>query len=116
MSAAARLLAAASDESAAESERMLVRLLRRAKVTGWTQNEPVIPGEPWIGDFVFRQQRLVVEVDGWAWHHTPDRFQRDRSKQNALVTAGWTVLRFTWFDLADRPTAVLDLIRERGCR
>jgi very-short-patch-repair endonuclease len=38
---------------------------------------------------------LVIEVDGWAYHRTPDRFQRDRERQNRLVAAGWTVLRFT---------------------
>jgi very-short-patch-repair endonuclease len=39
---------------------------------------------------------VAVEIDGFAFHHAPDRFQRDRTRQNALVGLGWTVLRFTW--------------------
>ena len=58
-----------------------------------------------------RTERLAIEIDGWAWHHSPDRFQRDRAKQNQLVGAGWTVLRFTWFDLTNRPDDVIRQVR-----
>jgi len=64
-----------------------------------------------IGDIVFEILKLVVEVDGWAFHTTPDRFHRDRERQNRLVAAGWTVLRFTWRDLVERPEYVLATIR-----
>jgi hypothetical protein len=40
-----------------------------------------------------------------------DRFAQDRVRQNALVLAGWTVLRFTWHDLMSRPQAVVAEIR-----
>ena len=40
-----------------------------------------------------------------------ERFQRDRTRQNRLVAAGWTVLRFTWNDLRDRPNGVIAEIR-----
>jgi very-short-patch-repair endonuclease len=53
----------------------------------------------------------VIEVDGRAHHTTPDRFERDRERQNALVAAGWTVLRFTWRDLTTRPSAVVATVR-----
>ncbi len=56
-------------------------------------------------------QRVAVEVDGWAWHVTADRFVDDRRRQNALVNLGWTVLRFTWHDLVSRPDGVVDEIR-----
>jgi hypothetical protein len=54
---------------------------------------------------------LAIEVDGWAWHHDVERFRRDRQRQNALVLAGWTVLRFTWHDLTQRPGEVVAEIR-----
>lgn len=57
-------------------------------------------------------RRLVIEVDGYAYHSGDDRFQRDRTKQNALLAAGWRVLRFTWADLVDRPDTVLARITE----
>ncbi len=58
-------------------------------------------------DLAFPDRRLAIEIDGWAWHHNPERFQEDPRRQNALVAAGWTVLRFTWADLVERPEHVL---------
>lgn len=54
-------------------------------------------------DAVWRSHRLVVELDGWDSHKTRRAFQRDRTKANALTTAGWTVLRFTHDDVTRRP-------------
>ena len=111
--AAHSLLLAAGDRASAESERRLITLVRRAGITGWTVNDPIaLPdGTTTPGDLVFRERRVLVEVDGWAWHHTPDRFQRDRYRQNQLVATGWTVLRFTWSDLTQRPDYVVGQIR-----
>ena len=65
------------------------------------------PFGPWRIDLAFPQQKVAVEVDGWAWHVDAERFRTDRRKQNALVRAGWDPLRFTWHDLDGRPAAVL---------
>lgn len=103
-SAAAVLLRAAGDGAASEAERRLVRLLRRAGVTGWVLGHPA---EGYLLDLAFPTIRVAIEVDGWAWHSDVDRFRADRRRQNALVAAGWTVLRFTWHDLGHRPGAVV---------
>ena len=58
-------------------------------------------------DIAFPLVLLAIEIDGWAWHSDPERFQDDRRRQNALVAAGWTVLRFTWADLIERPEQVV---------
>jgi very-short-patch-repair endonuclease len=91
-----------------EAERGLVGLLRRAGIRGWV-TQHVVAG---IGvlDVAFPDVRLAVEVDGRAWHAAGDRFQRDRVRQNALVAAGWTVLRFTWADVMERPDHVVAVI------
>jgi very-short-patch-repair endonuclease len=60
-----------------------------------------------VADVAFERERLVVEIDGWAFHSGPDRFQRDRERQNRLVAEGWWVLRFTWRDLTERPDGVV---------
>lgn len=62
-------------------------------------------------DVAFPAERVAIEVDGWAWHLTPDRFVRDRQRQNAIVNLGWTVLRFTWHDLTGVPERVIKEIR-----
>jgi hypothetical protein len=50
-------------------------------------------------DFAYPELRLAIEVDGLAAHSGVDAFRRDRTRQNALVGAGWTVLRFTWTEV-----------------
>jgi very-short-patch-repair endonuclease len=61
---------------------------------------------------VFEAERVVVELDGRAFHTTSDRFERDRQRQNQLIGAGWTVRRFTWRDLTQRPAYVVATIRQ----
>ena len=107
--AASALLSAAADRAASQAERLLVKLLRAAGITGWEL------GYAWCGyviDVVFPDLRIAIEVDGWAWHMTPERFVRDRQRQNAMVNGQWHVLRFTWHDLTDRPAAVITEIRD----
>lgn len=55
----------------------------------------------WIArvDLAFPELRIAVEYDGRAVHEREDVFARDRQRQNDLVRAGWTVLRFTAVDL-----------------
>ena len=62
-------------------------------------------------DVAFPKARLAIEVDGFRYHSGDERFQRDRTKQNALTSTGWRVLRFTWADLSDRPGYVIEQIR-----
>lgn len=96
------------------AERRLTALLQEAGITGWRVNAEVRDDHGLVGvaDVLFRRARLVVEVDGWAYHSTPDRFQRDRERQNRLVAAGWTVLRFTWRDLTQHPERVIATVRQ----
>lgn len=96
------------DGADAESERRLQSMLRRAHVTGWVAHLPFVAGgHRFEIDLAFPAWRIAIEVDGYAYHHADDRFQRDRTKQNALIAAGWRVLRFTWADIDERPGYVL---------
>jgi hypothetical protein len=62
-------------------------------------------------DFVWRDRRLIVEVDGYEFHAGPTRFEADRERDVALTTRGWRVLRFTWRHVTDRPAWVAHAIR-----
>lgn len=50
-------------------------------------------------DLAFPELRIAIEYDGREVHERQDVFARDRQRQNDLVQAGWTVLRFTAADL-----------------
>ena len=65
-----------------------------------------------VADVAFIEWRIVIEVDGMAFHVNPERFQADRTKQSLLSSAGWMVLRLTWSDLIERPDYVIGLIRQ----
>ena len=63
------------------------------------------------GDFVWRQQRLVVETDGVKYHRTRAAFESDRRKDQRLTLAGWRVLRITWRQLKAEPERIAKMIR-----
>jgi very-short-patch-repair endonuclease len=105
---ARRLLQAAADGARSEAERLLVKLLRGAGITGWRTNYSI---GPYKVDNAFPQPRIVIEVDGWAFHSDREVFQKDRQRQNYLILMGWHVLRFTWLDLVEYPHRVLTEIR-----
>ena len=106
--AARRLLYAADDGARSEAERLLVRLLDHAGITGWKANCPVAGYEV---DFAFIDFKIAIEVDGLAFHSDAEDFQRDRVRQNVIALAGWQVLRFTWIDLTEYPDRVLATIK-----
>jgi restriction endonuclease-like protein/putative AbiEi antitoxin of type IV toxin-antitoxin system len=57
-------------------------------------------------DFVWRDKRLIVEVDGYAYHRSPTAFEADRERDIDLARAGWLVRRFTWTQITRRPAWV----------
>jgi very-short-patch-repair endonuclease len=107
------IAATLGDGAAAESERSLHRILRAAGIQTWIPNYQVWAAGDLIAvvDVAVPQRRLAIEVDGMAYHVDVERFRRDRSRQNALVELGWTVLRFTWADVSERPGYVTGLVR-----
>lgn len=67
-------------------------------------------------DFVRPAPRLVVEVDGFEYHRTRDRFEDDRARDRTLTVAGWRVARITDEALEHEPHTVaadLRLLVER---
>ena len=53
-------------------------------------------GEPMIrGDFVWREQRVIVETDGGKFHGTGQARERDPRRDQRAILAGWTPLRTT---------------------
>ena len=98
------------------TEGRFVKLLRAARVSGWRRHAN-LPGKP---DFIFRNERLAVFVDGCFWHgcrrcyRLPEDnrpywkakllYNRRRDDRNSrrLRARGWKVLRF-WEHLLETP-------------
>jgi very-short-patch-repair endonuclease len=51
-------------------------------------------------DFVI-DKALVVEIDGWAFHKSPDSFEADRRRDALLTERGLTVLRFSYLQVVE---------------
>lgn len=98
------LLQAAGDGAHSQAERLLIQLLKAAKITGWRANHPVAGYRVDVG---FPKQKVAIEVDGFAFHSDSEDFHQDRVRQNAIALAGWQVLRFTWLDLTEYPARVI---------
>jgi very-short-patch-repair endonuclease len=54
-------------------------------------------------DVLWREQRLVVELDGRDYHDGDDAFESDRDRDAELLATGYWVLRVTWLRLTEQP-------------
>lgn len=103
-----------------DTEMALAQLLRTHHITGWRRNQPVF-GKP---DFVFRNLKLAIFVDGCFWHGCPKHGTKPKGnaafwrrklagnkRRDALVSrtlrrAGWRVLRI-WEHELKHPAPLL---------
>lgn len=100
------------------------RGLRAAGATGYRIHVGGLAGKP---DIVFTRWRVAVFVDGAYWHGHPDHFkpataapywrekiartqERDRTADETLRNAGWTVVRCWDFEVKSDLVAVIDRI------
>ncbi|WP_328309533.1 DUF559 domain-containing protein [Actinomycetospora sp. NBC_00405] len=99
----AALIALADGGARSWEERALHGGLDRAGITGWSANtEIILPGYGRaLGDVVFEEERVIVEVDGWAYHRDLRAFLVDGPRQSALAAEGWVVLRTHWYELRE---------------
>ncbi|HEX2160857.1 MAG TPA: type IV toxin-antitoxin system AbiEi family antitoxin domain-containing protein [Thermoleophilaceae bacterium] len=87
-----------------EAERRLLALLRVARLPLPQTNVRVGCHEV---DALWQSQRLVVEVDGYAFHSSRAAFERDRLRDSDLQARGLRVVRITWRQLSDEPEATV---------
>ena len=99
-----------------ELEEVFLAACRRAKlpmpeVNAWIDPHDADPTAIRV-DFVWREQRVIVETDGHATHRTRRAFEEDRLRDQRLIVAGWTVIRITWRQLTRNPNEVTDRIAQ----
>ena len=63
-------------------------------------------------DFLWPNQSLIAETDGRRDHATTQAFQRDRTRDQRLLTLGYRVVRFTYADVTEPPAYVAETLRK----
>src|ERR1700687_5648374 len=114
--ARSRIMSLVKSRHGRTTERRLRAHLVARALSGWTMNEPTLPGKP---DFVFARLRIVIFVDGCFWHgctrcKRPPKSnkafwtrkivvnqRRDVRVSSALRREGWSVLRVRECTLKD---------------
>ena len=86
-----------------ESERRLFALLKAAGLPRPETGASIGRYKP---DFLYRDQRLIIEVDGWSAHHHRRAFENDRKRGAELTSLGYRVMHVTWRQLTEEPIAV----------
>jgi very-short-patch-repair endonuclease len=97
----------ASGFTRSKAERILRSLLRSANLPTALFNTRVAGYEV---DAVWPEQRLIVEIDGYAYHGHRAQFERDRKKDMALTAAGYRVIRVSWRQLTNEPFALVAVL------
>ena len=110
--ALAELKAMATTLTYSALEDAFLALLKRA---GLPKPEVNVVIEGMRVDMLWREQRVVVETDGWAFHNTRQAFEADRTRDAHLTAAGYRVLRFTHRQVLDG-AHVLEALRRLGIR
>ena len=67
-------------------------------------------GPPLKADFLWREEGLVAETDGYGFHSSRRAFEHDRMRDQRLTVAGFTVVRLTWRQLTQEPDRVLTTV------
>jgi very-short-patch-repair endonuclease len=88
-------------------ERAMLRLIRAARLPTPRTNV-LVAG--FTADFLWPEQRLIVEVDGYPFHGHRGAFERDHRRDIVHRDAGYEVLRFTAKQLEEAPYYVATVI------
>jgi very-short-patch-repair endonuclease len=99
--------------SRSRAEKAFLRLIRDARLPMPDTNVKFGRFEP---DFVWREQRLIVELDSATYHSGPGVFQRDHEKDLVFRSAGFDVMRPTRAHVVYEGTRVIALVAQALAR
>jgi very-short-patch-repair endonuclease len=99
----------ATTRTRSEAEERFLALVRAAELPVPEVNAQL---QGYEIDFLWRERRLAVEIDGYAFHGGRPAFERDRRKDARLQATGFTTMRVTWLQLRHEPYAVVGRIAQ----
>jgi very-short-patch-repair endonuclease len=95
------------DRTKSELEHLFLRLCRRfdlslPEVNVWIDSMLV--------DFLWRDQRLIVETDGYRYHGGRAAFENDRDRDLALKALGYEVIRLSYRQVDREPKRIAEVL------
>ncbi|SDE01422.1 endonuclease domain-containing protein [Belnapia rosea] len=63
-------------------------------------------------DFILKDARLIIELDGHEHHSTKEQLKKDAIRQRYLTRAGYSVIRFAGSEINRDPAACVREVRE----
>jgi very-short-patch-repair endonuclease len=96
------------DGTRTDLESRMLALCRRHRLPQPGVNVPI---DRYVVDFLWRDQSLIVEGDGWESHRTRSAFEEDRARDARLKVLGYEVVRFTWRQITGDHPGVAATIR-----
>jgi hypothetical protein len=106
-----RVLEHATPLAANPFESVLRAILVEAGIDVVPQWATTIDGVTYHPDLADPLRALAIEANSWGFHAGKAEHDADCVRYNALVVAGWTVLRFTWEQVMFSPDVVVRTVR-----
>ena len=90
------------------AERILWRHLKERNLSGYkfVRREPI---GPYIADFVYRDVKLIIEIDG-VTHSSDEEMAADQRRTRFLEDCGYRVIRFTNEAVFENVDGILECI------
>jgi very-short-patch-repair endonuclease len=99
---------ARTDRTRSDLERLFLHICRRGEISAPAVNVDVDGLEV---DFLWRENRLIVETDGYRYHRGRIAFENDHNRDLRLVELGYRVRRFSEAQLENEPSRVAAAVR-----
>jgi hypothetical protein len=94
---------------------VLALLLEQAGCGGFEKEVKFCADRRFRFDLAWKAQGIAAELDGAVFSHgrhtRGSGFVRDCEKMTLAATLGWRVLRFTTWDLDNRPLYIVDMVQ-----
>jgi very-short-patch-repair endonuclease len=97
------LMSPDADNARSHLERLFLPLVRRARLPRPVVNHEIAGRQR---DFVWVDERLVIETDGYRYHSSRQARRRDNRRDRELTSRGWRPARFTHEEIAFEPAEV----------
>lgn len=106
-----RAVLATAAPTKSENENLVLHLMHEAQLPRPLVN-PRLPGTRYIPDFLWPEDRLILEADSRRFHGNMIARADDATRQLVLEDMGFRVIRTTWNEATTKPGAVQRKVRE----